>query len=161
MRTIYPANKAICETDDQWRGRNLLRRAFIASEGLSREYKGQGPADKREVLSVVSGDRPLYWGLNSPETEGRQFFPLEIAERDAACVRAFLSVNGVKVTGELEDTSSYIHQSPWAERDVVRVYGNGSHCDPYASDQATVAMLPEMKRPLWNLVRFDYEKPEF
>lgn len=161
MKTVYPENKAICETDEQWRGRNLLRQAFLKSDGLSREYKGQGPADNRELLSVVSGDRPLYWSLESPETQGRQFFPLEVAERDAACVRAFLSVNGVNVTEEQENITSYIHHTPWEERDVVRVYGNGSHCDPHANDPATLAILPEMKRPLWNLVRYHNEKPEF
>lgn len=160
-RIIYPKNTATCETNEQWAGRNLLRSAFLKSSGHSREYKGQGPTGHREVLQVISGDRPLYWSAESPETSGRQHFPLEIAERDAAHVRAFLEANGVNVTAEQEDMQDYIGKTPWEQRDLVRVYGNGSHCDPHADDPATVAALPEMKRKLWNLVRFDYEAYEF
>ena len=161
MRVVYPPNTAVCITDEQWAGCNLLRDAFLASPGHSREYKGQGPDDKRELLEVISADRPLFWFATSPETAGRQHFSRKLAERDAACIRAFLEANGVNVVAEDESPADHLRHTSWKARDLVRVYGNGSHCDPYASDPATVAMLPEMKRKIWNLVRRPYEVPKF
>jgi hypothetical protein len=159
MKTVYPANNAICETTEQWRGRNLVRAAFQKSAGQSREYKRVG----NEVAHVVREDRPLYWTLASPEVAGRAHFPIELAMYDAACARSFLEANNVKVTDQFESTSSYIAQTLWpkSDRDLVRVYGNGSYCDPHANDPATVAMVPGMRRKIWNLVRFDYDEYEF
>lgn len=161
MRTEYPANTAICETDEHWAGRNMLRNAFLRSQGQSREYKGQGPAEHREVLSVVRADRPLYWFLESPETQNRTHFARELALRDAACVRAFLKANGIAVTEEEEPVTDYLRHAAWTQPDLVRVYGTGTHADPYAADPATIAILPGMKRTLWNLVRFNYDQYEF
>jgi hypothetical protein len=161
LKIEYPHNTAVCETDEHWAGRNMLRNAFLASKGQSREYKGQGPAEQREILSIVRPDRPLYWSLESPETQGRTHFSQDLALRDAACVRAFLSANGVSVTAEEEPVTEYLRHTPWQPSDPVRVYGTGTHADPYASDSATLAILPGTKRALWNLVRFNYDEYEF
>lgn len=162
MDVIYPPNNAVCETNEQWAGRNLLRQALLrATSGHSREYKGQGPEGNRTLSNVVRPDRPLYWHAESPEIEGRQYFPLELAERDASHIRAFLEANNVNVTEEFEPVGSYIRRTPWEQGDLVRVYGNGSHLDPHANDPATIAMLPGMRRQIWNLVRNNYEPFEF
>lgn len=161
MDRKYPDNNCICETDDHWAGRNLLRQAFERA-GHSRTYERNGleAPGKPRVMQKVDHDTPLFWMIDTPETYRRRDFSIETAEKAARPIRAFLEANGVTV----KDNPPMYLDTPKAvpaERDTVYVYANGSWADPYASDPATVAMLPHMERKLWNLVRFPEDDYRF
>lgn len=47
-----------------------------------------------------------------------------------------------------------------AARDKVVVGVNGTN-DPHADTPSSIMMLPHMRKELWNLVRYPYEKYEF
>ncbi|MCD8563336.1 MAG: hypothetical protein LRY54_04745 [Alphaproteobacteria bacterium] len=163
MRVEYPRNDAVCETDEQWAGRNLLRKAFMESSGQSREYRYTGyHQNQKNAYLVIRADRPLYWGTKSLEMEGRGTFPLALAKRDAQCMRAFLEANGVNVTDKKELHCDFEAQTPWPQPDLVRIYDDA----PYyggdnTQDPAAIVMLPAMKRTVWNLVRHHDDTYEF
>lgn len=148
---IYPTVKVVCETDEHWEGCNLLYDA-LKRDGrmIVTEYMRGGIP-----RLVLNEDTPLYWSIDAPSLHRRQFFCTESAERVARPVRAFLRANGISVT---EDGPAYSNQA-WAPRDLVRVFTNGSRNDPYASDLPAIAMLPEMRRKVWELVRGRMDRP--
>ena len=154
----YPSNSPVCVTDEHWYGRNLLRDAFKDAIGTPRQYHGENTPDGRKVYDLISTKRPLYWSLESPYTRNRQYFPAKIAIRDANYVAEFLKANGLNVTTEQEAIGDSIVKTPWDDQDLIRVYGTGSHSDPYASDTATLAALPHMRARIWNTVRSSTEK---
>lgn len=162
MDRKYPDNDCVCETDDHWAGRNLLRDAFMKSAGNSRSYERSGLKEpgKPRIMQKVNHDTPLFWMIDTPETYRRRTFSIETAEKAARPIRAFLEANGV----EVKDDAPMFRDTPKAvpiERDAVYVYANGSHCDPHANDPATVAMLPHMQRKIWNLVRYHDDEYKF
>lgn len=162
MDKRYPRNTAIQTTDEQWAGSVILRDAFLRSaEGFSYKRQTNGPKGSgAEILNVYAEDVPVCWSLSTPETYRRSHFSRETAERGARLVQAFLQANGVDVVNRALDYSEMNGEKPWDARDQVVVGTNGTS-DPYATQDSSIFMLPHMRRPLWNLVRFDDEKYEF
>ena len=155
MDRKYPDNNCVCETDEQWAGRNFLRQAFETA-GKPREKVQHGMnADRTpNMLAKYDHDTQLYWMIESPTTHRRQYFSPEAAEFAARPVRAFLEANGIEVTAEgpIRSQADF-----WKDnKDLVSVYSNGGWLSSYAetNDPATVAMLPHMERKIWNLVRY-------
>lgn len=151
MDKIYPRNKCVCDTDEHWIGRNLLRTALL-KEGQSRTYTNH----QQKVWAVVTPDIPLYWTIDTPEISGRKGFSRDVAERGASPVRAFLAANGVAVKDEAPPPPR-----AWGDRALVRVFSANSSVISGASEAPTLVMLPEMRRAVWNLVRYNEDEPAF
>lgn len=161
MDKKYPDNNCVCETDDEWAGRNLLRDTFMKSAGSSRTRVQHGiTADHRpNMVESINHDTPLFWWVDTPETYRRQYFSTETAEKAARPIRAFLEANGVNVKDE---PAEYPYEEKWGdELDLVRVFANGGFGNGTCDDPATVAMLPHMQRKIWNLVRFHDDEYKF
>ncbi|MFP4313868.1 MAG: hypothetical protein ACLFR0_06035 [Alphaproteobacteria bacterium] len=162
MTKKYPSNTSVCDTDEQWAGMNILRDAFLRSaEGWSHARHVNGPkGPNADIQQVYGEDIPVSWTLETPKTYRRQFFSQEAAQEGAELVQCFLEANGIDVVNKHLDYYTMNGEKPWEDRDQVVVGTNGTS-DPIATQGSTIFMLPHMRRPLWNLVRFNDERYEF
>ena len=141
-----------CDSDELWEGRSLLYAA------LQRDGTPRARSYSRNVVRItLNEETPLYWEIDAPALHRRQYFSREVAEKVARPVVAFLKANGVNVACE---NPFPVRDQPWAPGNLVRVFTDGSFCDPYASDLPTIAMLPNMRRQIWELVRYPEDKPQ-